>query len=109
MGPRIQETHGEKGQSSTYEARDTLNSQHDEDLFDYYGTSQLAAVDIATGAITRIGKPGMLTRVEAAPDGTHILVDKLSKPYSYATTYERFARDVELTRVAVRRVMTVGS
>ncbi len=29
-GPSIQETGGEKGQSSTYENRDTLNSKHDE-------------------------------------------------------------------------------
>jgi dipeptidyl aminopeptidase/acylaminoacyl peptidase len=31
MGPSIQETHGEKGQSSTYENRDTLTSKHDEE------------------------------------------------------------------------------
>ena len=40
-GPSIQETGGEKGQSSTYENRDTLNNKHDEDLFDYYAASQL--------------------------------------------------------------------
>jgi dipeptidyl aminopeptidase/acylaminoacyl peptidase len=42
MGPSIQETDGEKGQSSTYENRDTLGSKHDEDLFDYFAASQLA-------------------------------------------------------------------
>ncbi len=41
-GPSIQETEGEKGQSSTYENRDTLGNKHDEDLFDYYAASQLA-------------------------------------------------------------------
>ena len=45
VGPSIQETEGEKGQSSTYENRDTLNNEHDEDLFDYYAASQLALVD----------------------------------------------------------------
>jgi len=31
IGPSIQETEGQKGQSSTYENRDTLGSKHDED------------------------------------------------------------------------------
>jgi len=57
-GPAIQETDGKAGEFSTYEARDTLSNKHDEEQFDYYATSQLALVDIATGAITRIGKPG---------------------------------------------------
>ena len=48
IGPSIQETDGEKGQSSTYETRDTLSNKHDEDLFDYYAASQLAFVDAAT-------------------------------------------------------------
>src|SRR5262249_5586480 len=55
MGPSIQETGGEKGESSTYETRDTLTNKHDEDLFDYYAASQLALVNVATGAITPIG------------------------------------------------------
>jgi len=95
-GPSIQETEGQSGESSTYETRDTLTNKHDEDLFDYYGASQLATVDIATGAITRIGKPAILTAVDAAPDGEHILIEKIVKPYSYVVTYDRFAHDVEV-------------
>jgi dipeptidyl aminopeptidase/acylaminoacyl peptidase len=48
IGPSIQETEGQKGQSSTYENRDTLGNKHDEDLFDYYAASQLALIDAAT-------------------------------------------------------------
>lgn len=95
-GPSIQETTGEKGESSTYELRDTLQNKHDEDRFDYYATSQLALVDVATGAVTRVGKPGIYTDVDAAPDGEHILVETLRKPYSYVTTYGRFPHDVEV-------------
>jgi dipeptidyl aminopeptidase/acylaminoacyl peptidase len=96
VGPSIQETTGQKGESSTYELRDTLTNKHDEDLFDYYATSQLAVVDIASGAITRIGKPGIYTDVDAAPDGEHILVESIHKPYSYVTTFERFPHDVQV-------------
>jgi dipeptidyl aminopeptidase/acylaminoacyl peptidase len=95
-GPSIQETNAEAGQSSTYETRDTLNSKHDEDLFDYYVASQLAFVDAATGKVTPVGKVGAYDDVDAAPDGQHLLVTSLHKPYSYVTTYERFPRDVDV-------------
>ncbi len=96
VGPSIQETDGKSGESSTYETRDTLSNRHDEQLFEYYATSQLAAVDTTTGAVTPIGKPGILTDVDAAPDGQHILVSRIQKPFSYVTTYDRFAHDVEV-------------
>jgi dipeptidyl aminopeptidase/acylaminoacyl peptidase len=94
FGPDIEESVGKTGESSTYEARDTLASKHDEDLFGYYGASQLAAVDAASGGIKRIGKPGIYTGVSAAPDGQHALVESIKQPYSYAVTYERFPNDV---------------
>lgn len=95
IGPSIQETEGEKGQSSTYETRDTLNNKHDEDLFDYYAASQLALVNALTGAITPIGKPANYESLDPAPDGKHIRVTTIHRPYSYVVTYERFPREVE--------------
>jgi len=95
-GPRIQESTGGGGEFSTYEARDTLRNQADEALFEYYGTSQLALIDAASGAVTPVGAPAVLTDVELAPDGDHILVTSIRKPYSYAVTYARFAYDVEV-------------
>lgn len=103
IGPSIQETGGEKGQSSTYENRDTLGNKHDEDLFDYYAASQLALVDASTGTIAAIGKPGNYDSVDAAPDGQHILVTAIHKPYSYVTTYDRFPNEVEVWDVSDRK------
>jgi dipeptidyl aminopeptidase/acylaminoacyl peptidase len=96
IGPSIQESEGEKGQSSTYENRDTLSSKHDEDLFDYFAASQLALVNTVTGAITPIGKPANYEALDPAPDGQHVLVTAIHKPYSYVTTYDRFPREVEV-------------
>jgi dipeptidyl aminopeptidase/acylaminoacyl peptidase len=101
-GPSIQETGGEKGQSSTYENRDTLGSKHDEDLFDYYAAAQLAFVDAATGAVTPVGKPANYEFLGPAPDGRHILVTAIHKPYSYVTTYDRFPQEVEVWDVSDR-------
>jgi dipeptidyl aminopeptidase/acylaminoacyl peptidase len=102
IGPSIQEADGEKGQSSTYENRDTLNNKHDEDVFDYFAASQLALVDTATGAITPIGKPANYESVTPAPDGQHVLVSAIHKPYSYVTTYDRFPKEVEVWDVSQR-------
>ncbi|HEY5944635.1 MAG TPA: prolyl oligopeptidase family serine peptidase [Kofleriaceae bacterium] len=96
IGPSIQETDGKGGEFSTYEARDTLQDKHDEDLFDYYGTSQLAFVDSSTGAITPLGKPAVFSDLDTAPDGDHILVTRIVKPYSYTVTYGRFAHEIEV-------------
>jgi dipeptidyl aminopeptidase/acylaminoacyl peptidase len=101
-GPSIQEADGEKGQSSTYETRDTLNNKHDEDLFDYYAGAQVALVDTATSKITRLGQPANVESLEPAPDGRHVLVVSIHKPYSYVTTHERFPRDVEVWDTANR-------
>jgi len=95
-GPSIQETGGQKGQSSTYENRDTLNNKHDEDLFDFYASSQLAFVNAATAAITPIGKPANYDSIDPAPDGKNVLVTAIHKPYSYVTTYDRFPNEVEV-------------
>lgn len=95
-GPSIQESDGEKGQSSTYETRDTLNNEHDEDLFDYYATTQLALIDTASAKVTHLGKPANIEEIEPAPDGRHLLVTSIHKPYSYVTTHDRFPRNVDV-------------
>ena len=100
IGPGIQETEGQKGQSSTYENRDTLSNKHDEDVFDYFAASQLALVSASNGAITPIGKSGNYESLDPAPDGTHILVTAIHKPYSYVTTYDRFPKEVEVWDVS---------
>ncbi|HEY8088761.1 MAG TPA: prolyl oligopeptidase family serine peptidase, partial [Polyangiaceae bacterium] len=109
-GPSIQETDGAKGQSSTYETRDTLTSPHDEDLFDYYAASQLGLVDAQAGTVTPIGKVGVYDEVSHAPDGRHALVTTIRKPYSYLTTYDRFPHEVDIldrTGAVVRHVASL--
>lgn len=106
-GPSVQETEG-SGESSTYDRRDTLASKHDADLFEYYATAQLALVDADTGAVTRLGAPAVIDEVTAAPDGEHVLVTTIRRPYSYDTTYDAFAHDVEVWDRAGRVVHVVA-
>jgi dipeptidyl aminopeptidase/acylaminoacyl peptidase len=106
-GPSIQESDGKAGRSSTYEVRDTLKNAHDEDLFDYYASSQLALVDAATLAIAPLGKPANFLSLQAAPDGKHLLVETIHKPYSYIVTYSRFPKSVQVWDVGDRAHVAV--
>lgn len=99
-GPDIQESLGGKGESSTYEARDTLASEHDEVLFAYYGLSQLAVVDAGSGVVRDVGAPAIYSAVGAAPDGVHVLTEAIRPPFSHAVTYARFGHDVAVLDVA---------
>src|SRR5205085_233746 len=71
-GPKIQESFGKLSPVWTYQ--DLLRNAHDEDLFDYYATSQLALVDIETLKPAPLGKPGLISRAVPSPDGKHFLV-----------------------------------
>ena len=108
-GPNVQETGGQKGESSTYEVRDTLQNKYDEQLFEYYGQSQLAIVDIASGAAKKVGKPALYTGVNMAPDGIHVIVDTINKPFSYITTYDRFGKDVGILDVQKNDVTKIAT
>src|SRR2546425_10124419 len=66
-GPTTQETAGRPAPVRTYE--DLLENTHDETLFDYYFTGQLALIDAASGAVTKVGAPAVIDRAAAAPRG----------------------------------------
>jgi dipeptidyl aminopeptidase/acylaminoacyl peptidase len=97
-GPIIEESFGRAAPVPTFE--DLLTSKHDEDLFDYYTTAQLASVQVASGKVAPIGKPAIFETVEPAPNGKHILVARVHHPYSYIVTVRRFPREVDVWNAA---------
>ena len=108
-GPTVQETDGKKGQSSTYEARDTLKNKHDEALFDYYATSQLAFIDAESMSVRHFGKPDLYSYLQASPDGKYLLVESIHKPYSYLTAWRRFPYTVSVWTLSDLTSVTVAS
>ena len=102
-----------KEKAALTKIEDTLRNKHDEDVFDYYAASPTRSwLMRPLGAITPVGKPGNYDLVAAAPDGQHILVAAIHKPYSYVTTYDRFPREVEVWDTSDRarvQVHTVAS
>jgi dipeptidyl aminopeptidase/acylaminoacyl peptidase len=104
-GPNIQENHGPAGPIRTFE--DLLTSAHDEALFEYYATSQLAFVDAATGRRSPIGEPAIVTGV-ASPNGEYVLVSKVKRPFSRLLTWGQFPRDVEVWNRRGEKMRSVG-
>jgi len=90
-GPNVQENDGKVAQMATYE--DMLETQHDEDLFAYYFTSQLGLVK---STMTPIGKPAIWSEVSPSPDGKYILVSKIKKPFSHLIPYREFPAEIEV-------------
>ena len=105
--PNTQESSGRPGPVRTYE--DLLKSPHDESLFEYYATSQLALVDSTTGRVTPFGKPAIFQDLEVAPDGHHLLVTRLQKPFSYLFPDFAFPKEVEVWDTKGKLVYKVAS
>jgi dipeptidyl aminopeptidase/acylaminoacyl peptidase len=92
--PNTQESSGRPGPVMTYE--DLLKTPHDEDLFEYYATSQLALVDSQTGKITNVGQAGIIQGADPSPDGHHILVTRVHRPFSYLFPDFAFPKELEV-------------
>jgi dipeptidyl aminopeptidase/acylaminoacyl peptidase len=81
---------------STYEARNLLQTAHDEALFVHYATSQIAVVDPRDDSVAPIGEPDVYAGVSASPNGRWLLVERMAPPWSHETGWWRFAHSVEL-------------
>jgi len=107
-GPVIQEGSGATARS-TYEARNLLQTAHDDALFDHYGTSQLEVVHPGSGKRTPLGEPGVYGSARFSPDGRFLLVERLQGPWSHAVPLWRFAHEVEVWNRKGRQLATVAS
>jgi dipeptidyl aminopeptidase/acylaminoacyl peptidase len=92
--PSIQESNGKAGATRTYQ--DMLKNPYDEQVFEHFAQSQLALISVTTGAITTVGKPGMFIDQRPSPDGQHLLVSQVRRPFSYVLPFSNFPREVEI-------------
>ncbi len=92
-GPNIQENMGRQAPGRTYQ--DLLTSRYDEQLFDYYNTSQPAWVGL-DGTKTPFGRPAVYQGMNLSTDGKWLVVTRVKRPYSYVVPSSQFPRDIEL-------------
>jgi dipeptidyl aminopeptidase/acylaminoacyl peptidase len=106
-GPHVQESLG--GASPVVTHEDMLQNPHDEDLWEYYATSQLATVDLATGHPVPVGKAGIVESARISPDTRYFLVTIIHRPFSYLHQYREFPKEIEVWDRAGKLVRKVAS
>jgi len=107
-GPEILEGEGAKARS-TYEARNLLETAHDDALFEYYATSELVIVDPAKGKVKALGEPAVYVTSDFSPDGAYLLVERLVGPWSHAVPWWRFASELEVWDKDAKPAATLAS
>ncbi|MBC7721577.1 MAG: S9 family peptidase [Pedobacter sp.] len=95
-GPTIQQNIGKAAPSATFQ--DLIKSPYDEQLFEFYATSQL--VQNKNGIETMIGKPGIYLTFSPSPDKKYMLTRTIHKPFSYLVTAGGFTSTVNIIDLA---------
>ena len=99
-GPVVQQNLGRKAAAPTYE--DLLANARDEALFEHHGIAELALASL-DGALTPLPVSGLITSASPSPDGKHLLVETLHRPYSYLVPAARFPKTIDVVDRAGRR------
>jgi len=94
-GPIVDETTGTKAPAVTFE--DLLQNPHDADVWEYYAQGQYALLDPTTGATSVLTTvPDIIRSARLSPDGRHVVLDRIRRPYSYAVPWAAFGRRLSL-------------
>jgi dipeptidyl aminopeptidase/acylaminoacyl peptidase len=104
-GPVVEDTAGKVARNRTYQ--DLLSNADDEARFEYFAQSCLALVDLQ-GRTQPLGEPALHASAEPSPDGKHVLVERLRRPFSYTVPYARFARVIEVLDAKAKVVRRVA-
>jgi len=107
-GPEILEGIGASARS-TYEARNLLQTAHDDALFEYYATSELVVIEPDKGTVKPLGEPALYTTAAFSPDGAFLHVEYLVGPWSHEVAWWRFASEIEVWDKNGKPVATVAS
>ena len=92
--PHTEETSGKRTQMATF--TDLLRTDADADRFASLATTVPLRVDPDTGTAATLGEPGLYYFVGESPDGAHLLVYRLQRPFSFRVPFPYFARRVEV-------------
>ena len=79
--PMVRHTSEDENRLRTY--FDLLENPYEKELVRYFSTSQLAAIEVSSRRVTRIGQPALITGIDVSPDGQNFRVDLLTGDFSY--------------------------
>ncbi|GAB3748131.1 S9 family peptidase [Lysobacter olei] len=106
-GPNTQQTEAGAGVRQLRTYQDLLKNEGDANLFEHYLRSQLALVDLQGSART-VGTPALYLGAAPSPDGRHLLVQRVERPFSYQVTVGSFPRRIEVLDTEGKRVHEVA-
>ncbi|EOX95263.1 Prolyl oligopeptidase family protein [Theobroma cacao] len=93
-GPKIQ-SNEQKNVIQVRTFQDLLKDEYDEDLFDYYATSQLILASL-DGTVKEIGTPAVYASMDPSPDEKYLLISSIHRPYSFIVPCGRFPKKVDV-------------
>jgi len=96
LGPDVEESLGKVSPAPTFE--DMLKTTDDENIFEYYATSQLQVVSL-NGTARTLPAKGLIERASSSPDGRYALASIVHRPFSYTFPYERFPQITEIVPI----------
>lgn len=105
VGPSIQESSGNVSPIRTFQ--DLLTNPYDETLFEHYVTTQLAIIDLH-GEVKQFGQPAIYDAVIPSPDGQHILISTIKRPFSYMLPYNSFPKEIYVCDLTGKREYLVA-
>jgi len=104
-GPLTRHTRPEPVRTPTYP--NLLRDAHDEDLFAYYTTSQLAELSPGRRPVL-LGTPKMYASLSLSADGRYLLAEHIERPFSFITSYRGFPTRTEVLDRKGAAVATVA-
>jgi dipeptidyl aminopeptidase/acylaminoacyl peptidase len=93
-GPVTQESSGRRTALRTY--TDLLRDADDERLFEHCARSRVLKVDAQGLTRLEVGAPGLYASVDPSPDGQHLLVTRIHRPFSYLLPAALFPAAIEV-------------
>jgi dipeptidyl aminopeptidase/acylaminoacyl peptidase len=99
-GPTVQENYGKASPRPTFQ--DMIKNPYDEQLFEFYGTTQL--VKNVNGVETKIGQPSIYTSISVSPDKKYMMLRTVKKPFSYLVPANGFPSTVAITNMNGKQI-----
>ena len=87
-GPELKLT--EEGENRLRVFASLLATPHDKALLEWHVTGQVAVIDLENRRVTQVGSPAMVSGLDLSPDGQHLRVTRMVKPFSYIVPVRNF-------------------
>ncbi|GJQ13016.1 hypothetical protein GpartN1_g4807.t1 [Galdieria partita] len=100
QGPSVQHHYQVQRQAPARTFQDVLKNSYDEACLEYYCTHELAIYDYMERSCKLLPlEPGCFTGTSISPNGEYILIEEMTRPYSYLFPASRFPRKIQIFHI----------